>query len=494
MKSGSSSFTEDNDNKKQEADDDLKKAEEALFADGQLEVQERTIRLSVDKNAEFGKSVGLHQKIVKTERYQPKLILEKLIIEQEVVTDWSTGKTVRGNIEEVGPKKSKITWQMLAWLAQMVSGYNIPMDRLAKILSSEIKGFSSGRISSYISNIATMLAPIYVVLAELISEADKWNGDDTRSNVLEINTKIADESIGTEEEALTPLVEKISEVLPRVSKLKNGEGFKKQLSVSSLIGKSNPLDPRSTIFFFRTHVGDLGNLLSALLAMRRPSNKKLKIQTDELVANRPESLFEELFDIQYFGCAFHGRRPFYRYRERDPDLCFYMLRAFLLLNRIESLIDRCGRTRKNVKRIRQKYAKRVWDLILQKCNQAMESGKLYPEHTLYKACKYIERHYESLTKYIEHPEMDLSNNISERILRVEKIMLDSSKFRKTENGRVAIDIIRTVIMTCSAAKVPVIPYLTYVFKNHKQVAERPHDFTPYAYALKIDQDKRSKAS
>lgn len=471
----------------------FEKPNENLFDNHKMEVVEKTIDLNVDCQVEFGKTKGLHRKYETTTRYQTKMILEKITIRREIVTDWISGKTARASMEKIGQPKSKITWQMLAFIVEFVIKFCIPIDRLSKMISFSDYRFSSGRICGYLEKAAEILLPIYLYLAELLSESALLNGDDSRTNVVEIRRKIKDGTLGSEDEKLDELVKKVNDALPRISKIRSGKRDKKQLSISTLIGKSDSFDARSTIYFFRTHVGDLGNLIGQLLSLRRPKNKHLKLVTDLLTANKPDPWIEKKFNIKYFGCSAHARRPFYRFRDRDPELCYFMLRAFSILAKVELKIDYLGRSEKNILYFRRKYSDKIWKIIKNKCSKVIEEKNWPPSSSLYDACLYILNHYEKLTKYINHPEVDSHNNISERVLRADKIMLVSSKFRVTEKGRVIIDILRTITMTCSAAGVPVSKYLLYTFTHRKLIEDHPENFTPFAYAKLLDEINYSKA-
>ena len=98
---------------------------------------------------------------------------------------------------------------------------------------------------------------------------------------------------------------------------------------------------------------------------------------------------------------------------------------------------------------------------------------------------HIVRHYAALTAYLEDPRLPSNNNLSERVLRWDKIMEDASKFRMTEAGRLYVDILRTIVHTCSAASIDLQDYLVFVFKNRDAVAVDPSKFTPYAFALQL---------
>ena len=455
---------------------------EDLFSNHDIEIESKNINLTVDCLKEFGRTKGLHKTYEFSTRFESKIIIEEQRIKREIVTDWKTGKTVRASLNIIGPKKYKITWPMLTWVVEYVVKFCIPIDRISKILSLKKKRFSSGRICGYLQLAAKILLPIYLYLAELLAESEVLYGDDSRCKTLEIKKKIEENILGTEDDKTHELVEKVSELLPRFSKVKNGERIKKQVSISTVIGKSDPFDCRSTIYFYRSHVGDLGNLFAHLLAMRRPRNRKIKLVTDLLAANKPDEWTAKKFEIEYFGCAAHARRPFYRYRERDPDLCYFMLRAFALLARVEDKIEDSGNTAKNIIYHRQKFSKIIWKIIHKKCLETISGKKWFPGSSLYDAAEYIIKHYIKLTKYLHNPEINPNNNISERVLRSDKIMQVSSKFRVTEKGRVIIDILRTIIMTCSAAEVSVKSYLLYVFKNSTDASKNPQNYTPFAFA------------
>jgi hypothetical protein len=208
----------------------------------------------------------------------------------------------------------------------------------------------------------------------------------------------------------------------------------------------------------------------------------------------------ERFGLALSGCGSHARRPFWRHREQDESLCYFMLRGFLLLSRIEKLIDSRGRTRETVLKLRGRYGRWVWQAMKNRCIAAttgeVPSPGTYPRgirpdvwppgSELYKAASYVIRHFESLTLYLDHPVLEYTNNAQERGLRIEKCMLSSSKFRKTRNGRAVLDVLRTINSTCTAAGIDPTDYLRFVFKHGPEVHDHPEKFTPYAVARSLE--------
>jgi hypothetical protein len=69
------------------------------------------------------------------------------------------------------------------------------------------------------------------------------------------------------------------------------------------------------------------------------------------------------------------------------------------------------------------------------------------------------------------------------MLRLEKLIANSSYFRKSLEGRCALDIVRTTLQTTIAAKVDPNAYLQWVLRMPAESVEaEPAAFTPWAYA------------
>ena len=133
---------------------------------------------------------------------------------------------------------------------------------------------------------------------------------------------------------------------------------------------------------------------------------------------------------------------------------------------------------------------RLWHILKNVCQQVIE-GKKHPgaknkiwksSNDLYKACKYVLNHFDALTVYTTNPELFSENNCMERNLRMEKIIEDSSKFRSSLEGRAALDILRTIIATCSAAEIPFEVYLKDIMQTPKKIIEAEADkYIPFQY-------------
>lgn len=463
---------------------------------GVAEIEEKTETLRVAWPVRlklFVRHKGLHSSFDEVLREDLRVIVSRITYRVETLTEPGTGKSVRVDMSEFGPKGSKLTWNGLGLLTRLAVEYALPLERLSKMFGS----FSDSQLFRWLHQLATTLLPVYLYLAEALAEARYLLGDDTQTKVIAMQRASKLGVFGNEaEEDLDPLVAETASILGRCHFRKDGRGrLKSRLQVSFLCGKEQLSDPRSYIFFFRTHFGSCGNLLSQILSMRRRANKELKVQGDLSTTNFADALYYHLFELTHIGCAAHARRDVWRYKDQDAAVLGYLLRAFALLSHVESMIDRKGRTKEQILCYRNRYARRLWRMIYAKAKLVTEhkSDRYWPKTSkVYEACQYIVKHYDlgELTAYLDDPHLFLTNNLSERLLRSEKMLLVACKFRQTERGRVVFDILRTITMTAAGAGVSLADYFKWVMRQGDAVAKNPGAFTPYAFAKKLEAEQQ----
>jgi Transposase IS66 family len=431
----------------------------------------------------FKKLTGFHRTNDRVRRMGLKMELEEVTYTVETVTDPETGRSVRASMDDVGPPNSNLAWSALSNVLKLHIEYVIPMNRIAAMLGHDY--FSTANQCRWFSDTARDFLPVYLELFDQLADSPLWQGDDTTTKVL--NTESS-----KQDEALHKQVEK---ELPFGFDLKNGKGKKSKLNVSFVTGRMGN-DPRGVIRFYRTHLGSFGNLVSELLSRRsaKPQFKEVIIHGDLSTTNLPSSEYYEKFKIRIAGCGSHARRPFWDERSRI-DATYFFLRGFQLLSHIE---EDHGKNRfENPKALRKrtKYSRWIW-MILRKgaltvMNQKQESSGVlisykpvyWPKDSKFHiSCQYIVNHYDELTLYLTYPELEWTNNLSERAQRKEKLMLNSSFFRKTREGRVVLDILKTIMATAQAAEINFEDYLQFVVLNKEDVKSNPHLYTPIAFA------------
>lgn len=454
---------------------------------------------------------------------QVRLDVEKKI----VVSKDGERRVVSGNVQEHGPKGFAVTWQALATLAVMVGQFAMPLNRLGTMLSTATKKFTTTSLGRMAHYVAERLLPIYLVLMEQLADSDILAGDDTSCRVLEVSSYYARareqqgaqeepppwRSYGTVAEASAayleytrrksellalraegdreakktpvqepPLKVLVGRELGFESARKSGDGPKQSLNTTVVTGRTHADDPSSLVVFYRSHLGSLGNLLEMLLARRKPKKRKLIIQADLSTTNLvTDPKLTSRFDIELAGCSAHARRPFAQYEDQDPKHAAVVLALFGMLAVHEDALDRHGRNRDNTLAVRGVDSRKMWERLKGACTRLAERWtKATP---LGSAARYILKHYERLTAYLSDPRLSATNNLRERLLRTEKLIEKSSMFRQSIEGRVVLDILRTILQTAVAAGAGPHEYLVDVLKAAPaDIEAHPERYTPTAWA------------
>lgn len=434
-------------------------------------------------SAIFNKLKGFHRTNDKVKRMGLKLELEEVTYSVETVTDPETGQSIRASLDDVGPPNSNLMWSALANILKLHIEYVIPMNRIATMLGNDY--FSVGNQCRWLADTARSFLPVYIELFYQLANGAVWQGDDT-------STKVLDTTPSKQEGALHKILE---EELPFGFDLKNATGKKSKLNVTFVTGRTEA-DFRSIIRFYRTHLGSFGNLVNELLSRRsgKSTFKDVIIHGDLSTTNLPASEYFGKFNIRIGGCASHARRPYWDERSRI-DACYFFLRGFQLLSYIEEDFGKCRFENPKALAKRTKYSRWVWSIIRNGALTVTKQKHVSPgtligykpiywpkESKFYIACQYILNHFSELTLYLTYPELEATNNLSERAQRKEKLMLNSSFFRKSREGRVVLDILKTIMATAQAAQINFEEYLQFVILNKEDVKLNPHLYTPFEFA------------
>jgi hypothetical protein len=473
-----------------------------------IEEEKASTFTATERLSLFGRERGLHSKKDKTTIYDLRLALAEITCTQENLQDLAATVYFRkGNA--LGPAGCQMSWQTLATVASLVAEYAFPMERLAKAAGNSY--FSSANISRWMIQSATALVHVYIAAGKALGHCPRLRMDDTSALVLAMRQEArlglkADKSMsGKEWDAyldelrknkkraalLVPVIDAFGRVAERV----DATGAKLSVNVTLISGQLVEGDYRSRVYFYRTHFGQAGNLLSRLLEYRpagMPST--VVVQSDCSSQNHIEADVARHTSVRYVGCTSHARRPIFRYKARDEELCYYLLRCFAALANVEAAIRRGPMTAARILRYRQRYAAKVWVLISAVCQAVIDenehkitgAARWRKGQKLYDACAYIIRHFDALTFYLTDPWLEPDNNAIEQGLRGEKLIENASLFRKSELGRIALDIHRTFIATCNACSLPYRDFLRSVMiADKKDVMAHPERYFPHVIAARV---------
>lgn len=513
------------------ADPALKSVNEALMPTGAVLSTEKHVTLPAEVPADLADAQVIKRLSEERVRYDFSVAVTRIAldVEKKVLVD-SDGErhVIAASTSEYGPPRFAVTWRALATLAVLVGQFAMPFHRLGTLLSTPGKRFTAGALSRMLHYVARRLVPIYLELVAELANAEIIAGDDTSCRVLEVSTHLKEACTQSEAERKKPpwanyqtpsaaeesyrrcgaaerarirrrdegdrtatrsreetasLGVLIGRRLSFESPRKNGDGPKEALHTTVLSGRSAAEDPRSLIVLYRSHLGSCGNLFEALLRMRDPQLRDVILQGDLSTSNvvsAPDLVSR--FGIRQIACSAHARRPFAVHEEEDPDQCAYMLHLFLGLAMYEQQLDRVGRNRENVLGVRAAACKYLWVRIFE---LAEEMATKWSKATkLGNAARYIIKHFRPLTMYLDDHRLEPSNNLRERMLRMEKLIEGSSMFRRSLEGRFVLDVVRTILQTSVAAGVPAMDYLVSVLRSSDDDIQRsPGRFTPRAWAV-----------
>lgn len=260
--------------------------------------------------------------------------------------------------------------------------------------------------------------------------------DDTTTKIFEKTpidrrSDVGEEEEGGSSELLTPLAPRESLMAAITSGLglpslgTTAEG--KRAAVTVIHGFDGQNDHASRITLFLSHRGQAGNLLDILLA-NRTEDLPLTLVSDMLAANFPSGATRERTRLVSAACAAHARRRFFALRELDDEMWLF-IRGFMILADIETYAKENERRPREVLRIRRLHAGRVWRILKAQAERFQSQSGWEPSLAPNKACSYLLKHYEALTRYLNDPNLPWTNNLCERALHREKIMLVEAQSR-----------------------------------------------------------------
>jgi transposase len=192
--------------------------------------------------------------------------------------------------------------------------------------------------------------------------------------------------------------------------------------------------------------------------------------------------------VVHAACWSHARRKFVEAVRLNPDDGM----AKRMVARMNDLfaIDAEART-ENMNHaarhaLRQQHAPGVLAAIRQQIEAAQ--GETLPASMLGKACRYTLALWGKLTRFLEHPELELSNNIAENSMRPVVVGRKNWIHVGSAQAGPKVAAILSVVESCRRLQIPVREYLLAVLPGLANLSiQRLADLTPEAWAAKRNQ-------
>ena len=232
------------------------------------------------------------------------------------------------------------------------------------------------------------------------------------------------------------------------------------------------------IVFYRTDFKSLGLFLSDLFKHRSDKNESVTIQSDLSKENRVPD--DAGVPVKVAGCMAHARRPFFRFRDMDPEFCDMMLDQFALLSRAEEIINGHWFTPEKMVELRKENEGMVWRMMLQFCRVFQDKWSAHTE--LGSAIDYMLNNQRYLMHYLDDPNVALTNNVAEQCLRGEALHDSASFGCATLEGRIRFDLARTAYASSCAAGINTLEYFVFVMiASDFDKEKNPKHYTPMGY-------------
>ena len=190
--------------------------------------------------------------------------------------------------------------------------------------------------------------------------------------------------------------------------------------------------------------------------------------------------FFENGDATEVGCWAHTRRKFYDARTTDSRRAHEMLALIGRLYDIEREAKQNELNASAVKELRQQHSKS----ILAEISPRLEgwSIEVLPKSPMGQAVGYARGQWEALNQYLHDSDLDIDNNLSERVLRTVAIGRRNWMFAGSDAGAERAAVIYSLIATCKLCHVDPFAYLRDVLDRiSTHPASRIAELTPLGW-------------
>ena len=188
------------------------------------------------------------------------------------------------------------------------------------------------------------------------------------------------------------------------------------------------------------------------------------------------------------ACWAHSRRGFAKVVKLNPGdpVAGPILARINELFAIDAEAREQGLSSESRHQLRQQRAPMLLDKI--KAEIAAAKAGALPGGTLEQACKYTEGLWPRLTRFLEHPELELSNNLAENSMRPVAIGRKNWIHLGSPQAGPKVAAILSVVETCRRMKIRVREYMAAVLPGLANASiQRLPELTPTAWAARQSQ-------
>lgn len=181
-------------------------------------------------------------------------------------------------------------------------------------------------------------------------------------------------------------------------------------------------------------------------------------------------------------CLAHGRRKFSDLEDVFPQECQVVLQV------LSQVFDHDEQARKEQLSpqarlvYHQAQSQPLMEALKQWLDTQLNDHLVEPNSALGKALGYMQKHWETLTRFLSVPGAPLDNNLAERALKLFIRQRKNSLFYKSTHSAYIASVLTSLIATCLYAGVNAVEYLVALQEHRREVFADPAAWLPWAYA------------
>jgi len=318
-------------------------------------------------------------------------------------------------------------------------------EQIQEILGAPI---SASEIWEMTEDVANAAQPIHATLCKVAADAEIIHNDDTSATIL--------------------------------SRMQELKGLKTEAErtgtfTSCIVSILKSIDAKVSLFF--TGWKHAGENLDELLNKRSEKLPPPIHECDALSRNVPEN-----HDTQLANCLAHLRRKFYELVEVWPREVTRIIGEFscVFANDHSAPKDSAERLKWH-----QEKSDPVMQRIKNYCDGLIKGKKIEPNSSMGKAIAYLNNHWEAFTLFLRVPDVPLTNNVSERLIKRAVLNRKNAYFFRNETGAKIADILMSVMETCVLNNVNPQNYLIAIQKYREDVYQNPKFWLPWVYETRL---------
>ncbi len=184
-------------------------------------------------------------------------------------------------------------------------------------------------------------------------------------------------------------------------------------------------------------------------------------------------------------CLAHGRRQFSDIEEVFPSECRVVMDALKqVFDHDEEARDQQMSPEARLT-YHQAYSQPLMDDLKGWLGKQLDERLVEANSSLGKAIRYMQDHWETLTRFLSIPGAPLDNNLVERALKLFIRQRKNSLFYKSEHSAYIASVLTSLIATCIYAGVNVLDYLVALQEHRADVFIDPSAWLPWTYQARV---------